>query len=318
MNILFLMDPLETVIFEKDTSLALMWGAQRQGHRIFYLSNDGVSMTDHGVQCHVQEIEATNDKSNLFIKKDKFLFTSEDIDVIFIRTDPPFNEDYLINTWMLDRLEDHAVIINRPSGIRTVNEKLWAMKFTGLVPPSLATQNKLEMLNFLKQHQAVIAKPTNSYGGQKIFKIQHNDINRNVILETLTEDFTQKIILQEFIPEADLGDKRILLLNGDPLGAVLRVHAEGEHRNNFFSGGKPQAAKITSREHFIIDQLRTELQRLGLYFVGIDILGDYLIEVNVTSPTCLQELNRFSDQTLEDDIIKFAEDLVKKRSLSRS
>ena len=307
MNVLFLMDPLENVVFEKDTSLALMWGAQNRGHRIFYLPNNILSMTESGVRFHVREIEATKNKQNLFILKEEFTFFDKDIDIIFIRTDPPFDPQYLINTWILDQLPKRIAVINKPSGIRTVNEKLWAMQFKDLVPPSLASQNKDELFDFLKQHQTVIAKPTNSYGGQKIFKIYDDDVNRNVTLETLTENFSQKIILQEYVEAAKNGDKRILLLNGDPLGAVLRVHAEGEHRNNFFAGGKPIHADITKRDHEIIQKLKPELRNLGLYFVGIDILGDYLIEVNVTSPTCLQEINRLHDITLEEDVLTFAE-----------
>lgn len=310
MNILFLMDPLETVVFEKDTSLALMWGAQERGHRIFYLSNSGLSLTDHGVRFHVTEISATKDAKNLFIAKENYIFCEDDVNIIFIRTDPPFDNQYLINTLILERLPKKIAIINNPGGIRAANEKLWAMQFEGLTPPSLASQQRDELIEFIKQYEIVIAKPIDSFGGQRIFKIHHDGVNRNVVLETLTNNFTKKIILQRYIPEAQDGDKRILLLNGKPLGAVLRMHADGEHRNNFFSGGKPLETQITERDAFMVKKLRPELKKLGLHFVGIDILGDYLIEVNVTSPTCLQEINRFQNTTLEANVIKFAEQLA--------
>jgi glutathione synthase len=156
----------------------------------------------------------------------------------------------------------------------------------------------------------VIAKPTDGFGGQSIFHIKANGPNMNVILETLTNNWTNDIIVQKYIPEAQHGDKRILLLNGNPLGAVLRLHADNDHRNNFFSGGKPHAAEITKRDQEIIDHIKPELKKLGLYFVGIDIIGDYLIEINVTSPTCLQEMNRLYHDHLEDRVIDFSEKLV--------
>lgn len=309
MNIAFLMNPLESVIFEKDTSLALMWGAQKRGHRIFYLPNNGISMTENGVRCHVHEIEATDNKKKLFIIKDEFLFSDKDIDIIFIRTDPPFDQQYLMNTWILDQLPKRVAIINQPSGIRTANEKLWTMQFKNFIPPTLVSQIPNELTLFLEEHRTIIAKPANSFGGQQIFKIQTTDVNRNVILETLTQNYSQKIILQKYVDAASAGDKRILLLNGEPLGAVLRVHAHGEHRNNFFSGGKPVQTKITDRDRAIAKNLKSALQHLGLFFVGIDILGDYLIEVNVTSPTCMQEINRLHNVNLENDVLTFAETL---------
>ena len=164
---------------------------------------------------------------------------------------------------------------------------------------------------FLQKHSEIIAKPTNSYGGQSIFYIKSGDRNVNVIFETLTAGYSRDIILQKFIPESRDGDKRIILLNGEPLGAVLRLHSKEDHRNNFFAGGKPHAAEISAREKQIINALKPHLRRLGLYFVGIDVIGEYLIEVNVTSPTCLQEINHLTGWHLEDKVIEFVENLTK-------
>jgi len=229
------------------------------------------------------------------------------VDVIFIRSDPPFDEQYLLNTWLLDLLPERIVIINKPSGIRTANEKIWATQFPSLVPRTLVTRRRDDILDFLSKEKKIIIKPTNSFGGQSVFLIDENDTNKNVILETVTGNFKQEVIAQQFIEDADKGDKRILLLDGEILGAVLRVHKKGEHRNNFFSGGKPVAVNITKRDEKIVTVLKPFLQKLGLYFVGIDILGDYLIEVNVTSPTCLQEMNRLYDVQLEEKLIDWAE-----------
>ena len=314
MNICFLMDPLERVIFEKDTSFVLMLAAEQRGHRVFYVAADGLNLDRGQVIVDAQAVIPQADQTCPFLLKERVVLTADQIDAVMIRTDPPFDDQYLTHTWLLDLLPERCVVVNAPSGIRTVNEKLWAAQFTDLVPATLVTRNRQRMRAFLDQEQEVIVKPTNGYGGQGIFRVRADDPNRNVIFETVSRNFRRDIILQAFVPAADEGDKRILLLNGAPLGAVLRRHAADDHRNNFFSGGKPYAATITAREEEIIARLRPELVRLGLYFVGIDILGDYLIEVNVTSPTCLQEMNRLYDQRLEDQVMAFVEQLCADRT----
>ena len=165
-------------------------------------------------------------------------------------------------------------------------------------------------MRFIQTKKDVIVKPINGFGGQSVFHLQPNGPNRNVILETLTNRWQREIIVQAYVPEAKNGDKRILLLNGEPLGAVLRLHGQDDHRNNFFAGGKPQPCEITSRDREIIHTLKPHLQALKLYFVGIDVIGDYLIEVNVTSPTCLQEINTLYNKSLEFQVIEFAERLI--------
>jgi glutathione synthase len=162
-------------------------------------------------------------------------------------------------------------------------------------------------MKFVDHHQDIIAKPTNAYGGQGVFHIEKDHTNTMVILETLSDRYRKAIILQKYIHESKNGDKRILLLNGEVLGALLRMHQAGEHRNNFFAGGKPMPTTVNARDEKIIGILKPHLLKLGLYFVGIDILGDYLIEVNVTSPTCLQEMNRLYNVKLEEKVINFVE-----------
>ncbi len=310
MNFAFLMDPLEKVIVEKDTTFLLMAGAHHKGHHIYFLPEGGTTLDNGHLRFHVQEVIPQFDKKTPFISKNNLALTADQIDVVLIRTDPPFDDVYLMQTWLLEHLPLRIPVINRPSGIRTVNEKLWAMRFTGLVPQTLVSRNRGDLLNFLKEEKDIVGKPTDGFGGQSVFRIKQGDLNAKVILETLSRNFTNEVILQKFIPESEKGDKRILLLNGDPLGAVLRVHAPDDHRNNFFSGGKPYPAQITPRDQEIIQRLKPELQRLGLYLVGIDILGDYLIEVNVTSPTCMQEMNRLYNLKLEEKVISFAENLI--------
>jgi len=305
------MDPLETVIFEKDSTFIMMLAAYSRGHEIYYLPEDGISLIEGKAYFHVTKVIPQNNISSPFKKELTTRLSQDDIHAVFIRPDPPFDEQYLMNTWALDHLPKHIAVINSPTGIRTVNEKVWVARFKNITPATVISANQKDLLDFIAKHKNVIAKPTNAFGGKNVFHIENGSTNTKVILETLTDCYNKAIVMQKYVPEAKKGDKRILLLNGNILGAMLRMHGEGEHRNNLFAGGTPMPAKITANDKKIVGVLKPHLQKLGLYLVGIDILGDYLIEVNVTSPTCLQEINRLYDMKLEEKIIDFVEKLVK-------
>jgi glutathione synthase len=310
MNFVFLMDPLHTVIMEKDTSFILMLGGHRRGHKVFFLPDGGITRLNGQLYFHAVEVTPQQVAEKPFIENKSIVLKETDVHAVFVRSDPPFDEQYLLNTWLLDLLPKHIPVINRPSGIRTVNEKIWATQFTSLIPPTLVGRNRKDLLDFLSQQKNTVAKPTGGHGGQSVFHVQSGGANANVILETLTHNWQKEIILQKFVPESKDGDKRILLLNGEPLGAVLRMHAEDDHRNNFFAGGKPLHAEINARDREIIGVLKPRLQELGLYLVGIDVIGEYLIEVNVTSPTGLQEINKLYGTRGEDKILDFVENLI--------
>ncbi|MFT7538688.1 MAG: glutathione synthase [Lysobacterales bacterium] len=318
MKFVFLMDPLSSVVMEKDTSFIFMHGAYRQGHEIYYCAKDGITHLNGALSFSVTGVIPQQNENNPFIIQEKQTLSTDDVDAIFVRTDPPFDYDYLMKTWLLDLVKDKIFIMNDPNGIRTVNEKIWSLQFTDLIPPTAVTRNKKEFDSFLAKYKHIVGKPTDGFGGQSIFQITYSDVNRNTIFETLTLNGDRDAIFQEYVPEAKIGDKRILLLNGEPLGAVLRVHGGEDHRNNFFAGGSAVTTDITKRELYIIDVLAPHLRTLGLYFVGIDIMGDYLIEVNVTSPTCLQEMNRLSEAQLENQVISFVEKAVESKSNNRT
>lgn len=311
MNYLFLMDPLEHIKVEKDTTFAMMLAAFERKKRVFYLPEGGITYNQGHFLFQVTEVNPQRNLSQPFIKIKTETLTEKDVDAIFVRIDPPFDYHYLMQTWLLDRLPPTITVINKPSGIRAANEKLFCLQFPNFIPPTLVSSDRAALLNFIAEQKDVIAKPTDGFGGREIFRVQEKGQNRNVILETLTDNFTQTIILQKYIPQADEGDKRILLLNGEFLGTVLRVHAAEEHRNNFFSGGQPRQTAITEQDRRIIRALCPELQKLGLYFVGIDVIGDCLIEVNVTSPTGVQEINRLEKTRLELKILDFVEGLIR-------
>lgn len=312
MNFVFLMDPLETVVMEKDTSFILMLGAHRKRHKVYFVTDGDLILQNGRLFFNATSVVPQVNKAMPFVLGKRSLLSDKDVDAVFVRSDPPFDGAYLMNTWLLDRLPKRVAVINSPEGLRTVNEKLWAAQFTDFVPPTLVGRNREQFLTFISDQKHVIAKPTDGFGGQSVFQIKQGDPNTNVILETLTRGFTHDIILQKFIPEAAKGDKRILLLDGEVLGAVMRVHPKNDFRNNLFAGGKAEPATVNRRDEEIIAALKPKLRELGLYFVGIDILGSYLVEVNVTSPTCLQEMNGFTRQRLEDRVISFVEKLVKK------
>lgn len=307
MKWLFLMDPLESVKPQKDTTYAIMCEAYDRGHEVYYLPKGGISLHGELIWFRVVHVIPQKSQTEPFIIGEASLLSQDQVNAIFIRTDPPFDQDYLMHTWLLDRLPENILVMNSANGIRTVNEKLWATQFTTLIPPTAVTRHVEDFRSFLEMHQTVIAKPTDGFGGAGVFFVRQDETNANVIFETLSAGRTKEVILQKYIPAAKIGDKRILLLNGNPLGAVLRVHSDSDHRNNFFAGGHPAPAEITPRDHEIINTLRPHLQALGLYFVGIDVIGDYLIEVNVTSPTCLQEMNRIYKQNLATPIVEFVE-----------
>jgi glutathione synthase len=313
MNIVFLMDPLETIKPLKDTSYALMIAAKKKGHTVYFLGNGDIFFRDSSIHFDVTEVSPTENTNQPFIIGAAKCLHADEVDIVFIRTDPPFDERYLMNTWLLDHVPSSVLVLNSPHGLRTVNEKIWAAQFTDLIPNTLISRKKSHFYQFLERHHTIIAKPTNGFGGAGVFKVNKDDSNASVIFESLSQNGTQEVILQRFVTESSLGDKRVLLLNGKPLGALLRVHASGDHRNNFFSGGHPEPATLTPRDMDIIERLEPHLKKLGLYFVGIDIIGNYLIEVNVTSPTCIQEINRLESTHLEDQVIEFAVNLAKER-----
>lgn len=314
MNFLFLMDPLETVKMKSDTSYIFMVGAVDKGHRVFYLPSGGITLKGGAVSFSCTEVKPISDETFPFEVLGETELPDHEVDAVFIRTDPPFDDQYLMNTWLLDRVSSNVAVINNPTAVRSVNEKIWATQFTDLIPRTVVSRHLEDFKEFLDQEGEIIIKPTDGFGGAGVFRIAKDGSNKNVSFEVLSDRENREVIMQQYIPEASIGDKRILLLNGEPLGAVLRVHGKDDHRNNFYAGGKATACEITKRDQEVIETLKPHLQEMGLYFVGIDMLGDYLIEVNVTSPTCLQEMNSLYNCKLHHKVIEFAEKLVTRKT----
>ncbi|MBP9854659.1 MAG: glutathione synthase [Candidatus Omnitrophica bacterium] len=309
MNFVFLVDQYERWNVDKDTSFILMMGAHRREHNIYLLHEGGISSKNGKLTFSVIQVHPQKNNVTPFINQRNKVLTDQDIDIIFIRTDPPFDNHYLMQTWLLDLLPKHIPIINKPNGIRQCNEKVWATQFTDLIPPTLVSTQKSEILKFIQEYKLVVAKPTDGFGGKNILRLSSSNYKEENLSE-LTKNWTQEIIVQEYIKEAENGDKRILLLNGEPIGAVLRLHGPDDFRNNFMTGGTPHATGMTQQDLHICSILKPHLIEKGLYLVGIDVIGSYLTEVNVTSPTGMQEINNLNHTQLEEKVITFAEKLI--------
>ena len=249
MNILFLMKPYDVMNYKKDTSYILMKGAVERGHSVYYLPQGGISLTGNSALFDVEELDVNEPLQ----AKQTLTLHSDNVDTVFVRTDPPFDSQYLMDTLLLDRLPKHIKVVNSGAGIRSVNEKVFATQFSDLTPETIISSNQQHLRDFISQHKKTILKPTDGFGGAGIFKVSPEAENLSVILETLTENYSREIIAQAYIKDAEAGDKRILLVNGDPIGAVLRVHPENDHRNNFFAGGHEEPTEIT--EHLYIGRM---------------------------------------------------------------
>jgi glutathione synthase len=307
----FIMDPVDTINTEKDTTFVLMLEAQARGHEVWYLELKDLFVTDNQAYCNATPIKLERSQSFYRLGKVKTL-ALEHFDSVWMRKDPPVNNDYLYATYILSLVDESKTwILNNPTGIRESNEKIYSLFFPDLIPHSIVTKNISQLEEFLAEVGGeMVVKPLDGHGGEGIFYVREGDRNANVILESITKFGTEYIIGQKFIEKVSEGDKRIIVLNGEPLGAVLRVPKPGgEFRSNFHSGGSPAQSDLTERDLEICRTIAPRFREDGLYFVGIDVIGGYVTEINTTSPTGVQEINRLNGVKLETQVIDFAEEL---------
>jgi glutathione synthase len=301
----FIMDPLGSVKSWKDTTYFLMKACRERDHEVGYADPAWLSLHHDRLHARVQWLEVNDSREQPFTLLDDTAVALEEVDVVWLRTDPPFDRRYLYTTLLLDFLPESTRVVNRPQGVRDWNEKLAALVFPQFTPPTLVSNNAVEIAAFADGFERITVKPVDGYGGKGIlFHRRGDDVSG---LQTATRDGAHWVIAQAYLPAARQGDKRILLLQGEPLGAILRLHAEGEELNNLDQGGSANPSSLTRREMEICRAFGPELIRRGLFFVGIDVIGDMLIEVNVTSPTGLQEMSRFNDEPLHHRIIEALE-----------
>ena len=304
LNIAFIMDPLETVKAYKDTTYFIMLAARQRGHRVFFLEQNDLYVRDNQLHANVIEVDVHENHDQPFTRRPVLDCAMDTMDAVLIRTDPPFDRRYFYTTLLLDLLPPSTRVINRPQGLRNWNEKLAALFFGAFTPGSLITQDTRRLHDYIHASEGrVTLKPIDGHGGRGILFVKADDPNLDQLLLMATHAGSHRVIAQQYVPSAKDGDKRILLLNGKPLGAILRLHPEGKELNNMDAGGTPHPWEMTEREYDICNAIEPHLKEQGILFAGIDILGDELIEINVTSPTGLQELCRFSEKPFHHDIV---------------
>tara|TARA_X000000368_G_scaffold230518_1_gene182049 strand:+ start:1148 stop:2095 length:948 start_codon:yes stop_codon:yes gene_type:complete len=307
------MDPIESINFKKDSTLAMMLEAQTREHELFYMTPDSLYINESGAFAIAKTINVKNEPTGWFDFKEEMQIKLSELDVILMRQDPPFNSNFIYNTYVLESAEREGVlVVNKPASLRDCNEKVFATEFPECCTPFLVTSDLSLLRSFIDEHKDTVIKPLDGMGGSSIFRIRSSDPNLNVILETVTESYSTKVMIQTYIPEIVDGDKRILLINGTPMdAAVARVPAEGELRGNLAAGASAVARSLTEKDLWICEQVGPRLKELGLVLVGLDIIGDYLTEINVTSPTCFREYETLCDINVAFNFLETLEGLHK-------
>lgn len=295
MRLAFLLDPLTSLKAYKDSSVAMMRAAQTAGHTVWAIQQHAINWsTGRGVCAEAVQLELLADDTRWYSEGEREIVALRDFDAVLMRKDPPFDIEYVTTTWLLERAEaEGARVFNRPRALRDHSEKLSVAEFPQLTVPTLVSGEAGPIHAFVEAQGDTILKPLDGMGGSQIFRVRHNDPNRNVIVETLTHDGTRTIMAQRYIPEIENGDKRILLIGGEVVPYCLaRIPKAGETRGNLAAGGTGVARELSARDREIADALAPVLAARGLLLVGIDVIGDWLTEINVTSPTCMVEIHR--------------------------
>ncbi|WP_224240532.1 glutathione synthase [Hyalangium gracile] len=311
----FLMDPLEHVRVDHDSTFAMMLEAQRRGHTVRYFEQGWLRFGGTCAEARMRTVTVRREVGRHMEVLEESVRPISSLDVLFMRKDPPVDVDFLHATQLVELCAGRQpVYINSPQGIRDANEKLFALNFPELMPETCVSREKAVLTDFIQRHPAgTILKPVDGFGGKGIVFVGQGDRNTRSMLELLTDQGREAIIAQAYVPQSRQGDKRIILVDGEPLGAVLRVPSEDDHRGNMAAGGKPVKTTLTAREKEICARLKPALLERGLLLVGIDVLGDYLTEVNVTSPTGLVEIDALDGISVEASVIGMAERLASKR-----
>ncbi|WP_298910679.1 glutathione synthase [uncultured Nostoc sp.] len=323
MKLAFIIDPIHQLDPCHDTSVALIEAAQILGHEVWVTQGNLLSVVDSKAWAVLQRVEVIPVQlvegrwiaANPWYKLSDSSFTSlETMDTVFIRTDPPVNDSYLYATYILDYIDQNkTLVINSPGGIRGANEKMYALQFTKAIPETIVSADKQFIRQFVEAKGAAVLKPLGNKAGEGILFLQSGDRNFNSIVELSTLQGRVPVMVQTYLPEAKEGDKRIILLNGEPIGALNRLSSGTDFRNNMATGGTVAQTEITPREDEICTQVAERLRQDGLIFVGIDVIGGYLTEVNVTSPTGIREIDRLDGTHLGHQVIQWIEQTLKSK-----
>ncbi len=296
------MDHVASIDISGDSTFVLGLEAQKRGYDLLHYEPGRLAMKDGRIIASAEPMQLRREKGNHFTLGEARMIDLADMDVVLMRQDPPFDMAYITATHMLEHIHPETLVVNDPREVRNAPEKLFVTRFPEFMPPTLIASDRAQILAFRAEHKDIIIKPLYGNGGAGVFHVTPGDENLNALLEMFSENYREPIIVQKYLPAVREGDKRIILIDGEPAGATNRVPAEGEARSNMHVGGQPVKTQLTDRELAICEAIGPELKSRGLIFVGIDVIGGMMTEINVTSPTGIQEINRFNDVTLEADI----------------
>jgi len=310
MNIGIIMDPISGINIKKDSSFAILLAAQSRSWELYYMEVGDLFLVDNIPRAKMRRLNVKDKSPSWYKFQGDTVSDLAELDVILMRKDPPVDMEYIYITILLELAQQQGVlVVNHPQSLRDINEKLYITRFPQCIPPTLVTRDADLIRNFIKKHKDIILKPLDGMGGTSVFRIKDSDKNTNVIIETLTNNENRFSMAQLYIPEITNGDKRILIIDGNPVPyALARLPQKGENRANLAAGGSSKAKKLTKKDRWICEQLKPELLEKNLLFVGIDIIGDYLTEINITSPTCIRELDTLCNLNIARDLIKVIED----------
>lgn len=297
-------DPISGFNIKKDTGFAMMMAAQARGYELYYMEMDDLYLYQGNAMATAAKAQVFDDETNWYQLEEKHSVALSELDVILMRKDPPFDTEYIYATYMLERAEQAGtLIINKPQSLRDANEKLFTAWFSEHTPDTLVTRSQAQIRRFLDKHQDIILKPLDGMGGASIFRVKHDDPNIGVICETLTEHGSRFAMAQQFIPEIKQGDKRVLVVDGEVIPYCLaRIPQGGETRGNLAAGGRGEARPISDDDRKIAEAVAPTLKAKGLVFVGLDIIGNKLTEINVTAPTCVKEIEAAYDISIMDKL----------------
>lgn len=309
------MDPISAIHYKKDSSLAMLLAARQRGWELSYMEPQDIYLQNGQAMGSMRPLQVFADPQRWYELGEAQLLPLSQLDVILMRKDPPFDNEFLYATHILEAAErDGVLVVNRPASLRDCNEKLFATRFPQCCPPNTVTRRADLLRTFIAEHGDVILKPLDGMGGSQIFRVNQNDPNISVIIETLTQHGQQQIMAQRYLPEIIDGDKRILMINGEPVPYCLaRIPQAGETRGNLAAGGRGEARALSERDRWIAAEVGPELRRRGLLFVGLDVIGDYLTEINVTSPTCIREIDAAFDTDIGGKLMDCIEQQLKAR-----
>jgi glutathione synthase len=294
LTVAFQMDHIARINIRGDSTFALLLEGERRGHRQFHYTPDRLAMRDGRVAAAVEPVNVRDTAGDHFTLGPQARADLSSFDVVFLRQDPPFDLGYITTTFLLERLGPRTLVVNDPASVRNAPEKLYVTEFVELGPPTLVTRDRKAIADFRNEHGDIIVKPLYGNGGAGVFRISGGDENLVALLELFEDAYRgQPFVVQRYLPEVRKGDKRIILVDGEAVGAINRVPAVGEARSNMHVGGRPEPVEMTARDREICDTIGPHLRQRGLLFAGIDVIGDYLTEINVTSPTGIREVKRF-------------------------